>query len=278
MKVAICDLQSADFEQTLLKSLVNTGFAVLTHHGIDFELIKDAQQEWRKFFKRERLYKNLFVNGNDSNMGYKGMGTETAVGAKVADLKEFFHYKLGEEIPENAEGPTEKLFVQLESLGMQILDVLDKTNGTTYRNDCYNSTKTLFRALYYPPLSADGSNVASDIKEGAVRAAAHEDINHITMLVAASAPGLQVQDNKGNWYDVPHEENSVVVNIGDMLKLASNGLYRSTTHRVINPTDIKSDRVSMPLFIHPHSHVRLAHGITAGQFLNERITQIYGKK
>src|ERR1017187_10956692 len=172
MKVAICNLQSADFEEALLKSLVNTGFAVLMHHGIDFGLIKDAQTEWRKFFKREKLYKNLFINGNDSNMGYKGLGSEKAVGAKAADLKEFFHYKIGEEIPENAQGPTEKLFVQLEGLGMQILEVLDKTNGTTYRNDCFGSSKTLFRALYYPAIDFETA-------DGAVRAAAHEDINHI---------------------------------------------------------------------------------------------------
>jgi isopenicillin N synthase-like dioxygenase len=84
-------------------------------------------------------------------------------------------------------------------------------------------------------------------------------------------------DAKGVWHDVPHEENSIVVNIGDMLQLASNGLYRSTTHRVINPTDSRSDRISMPMFIHPHSDTLLADGFTAGQFLAERIAEIYGK-
>lgn len=272
MKVAICNLQSVNFEETLLKSLVNTGFAVLTHHGVDFELIKEAQTEWRKFFKREQIFKNLYVNGNDPNMGYKGMGTETAVGAKVADLKEFFHYKLNEEIPQGPENSTRKLFSQLNDVGLQLLEVLDRANGTTYRNDCYMSSRTLFRTLYYPALSK------VDRTEDAVRAAAHEDINHITLLVAASAPGLQVQDNKGNWYDVPHEENSIVVNIGDMLKLASNGLYKSTTHRVVNPPDDTSDRISMPLFIHPHAHTLLAPGYTAGQFLTDRLNEIYGKK
>jgi isopenicillin N synthase-like dioxygenase len=273
MKVAICDLKSENYQKTLLKSLVNTGFAVLTQHGIDFDLIKQCQTEWRKFFKREQLYKNLFINGNDSNMGYKGLGMEKAVGASKADLKEFFHYKPGEEIPEGLSVPTYALFRRLEVLGLDVLKILDEASGnTTYELDCRESPKTLFRALYYPAMNKTG------YEEGAVRAAAHEDINHITMLVAATAPGLQVQDNQGKWHDVPHEENSVVVNIGDMLKLASNGLYKSTTHRVVNPDDDTTDRVSMPLFIHPWSHVKLAQGLTAGQFLNDRLNTIYGKK
>lgn len=272
MKVAICDISSENFEKALLNSVINTGFVVITHHGIDFEFIKRCQSEWRKFFKREQVYKNLFVNGNDSNMGYKGMGSETAVGAKVADLKEFFHYKPDAEIPENLEDLNLKLFKDLEQVGMKILRVLDKATGSTYENDCNGSSRTLLRTLYYPAL------VKTDRQEGAVRAAAHEDINHITLLVAASAPGLQVLDNAGRWHDVPHEENSIVVNMGDMLKLASNGLYKSTTHRVVNPPDDTTDRISMPLFIHPHSHIELAPGYTAGKFLDERIAEIYGKK
>lgn len=272
MKVAICDLKSENFEKNLLTSLINTGFAVVTQHGIDFELIKDAQRNWSKFFKREKSYKNLFVNGNDSNMGYKGFGAETAVGAKTADIKEFFHWKPFEEMPETVVGETRSLFMQLEELGLQILSIIDKADGTSYEADCDGSPKTLFRALYYPALSK------ICYREDAVRSAAHEDINHITMLVAASAPGLQVMDNNGKWHDVPHEENSVIVNVGDMLALASQGKYKSTTHRVVNPTDENADRISMPLFIHPHSDVVLAPGYTAGQFLNDRLEQIYGIK
>jgi isopenicillin N synthase-like dioxygenase len=272
MKVAVCNLQSEDFEKTLLNSLINTGFAVLTHHDIDYGLIKDAQSAWRKFFKRDQIYKNLFINGNDSNMGYKSFGSETAVGSKTADLKEFFHWKFGEEIPEGLYLINRDMFFELSSLGMKILRVLDDANGTNYEDDCEGSTKTLLRTLYYPALQN------SDRQEGSVRAAAHEDINHITLLVAASAPGLEVLDNNGKWHAVPHEENSVIVNVGDMLKLASKGLYKSTTHRVVNPKDDASDRISMPFFIHPHGNVELSPGYTAGQFLEERIAQIYGKK
>lgn len=272
MKVGVCNIRSEDFEQKLLESVINTGFVVITHHGIDHGLIKDNQQTWKEFFKKEQLFKNLFINGNNSNMGYKGLGTETAVGSKVPDLKEFFHWKPGEEMPEAVTNSTRKMFYQLEDLGMQILSVLEKQTRANYVWDCNESSNTIIRTLYYPALK----NLHAT--EGAVRAAAHEDINHITLLVAASAPGLQVKDLRGNWHDVPHEDNSIVVNIGDMLALQSNGLYKSTSHRVINPPNETSDRVSMPLFIHPHAHTILAPGYTAGQFLKERIEKIYGKK
>lgn len=272
MKVGVVSLQSEDFEKDLLKSVINTGFVVLTQHGIDHELIKDSQRVWKEFFKREPIYKNLFVNGNNTNMGYKGMGTETAVGAKTADIKEFFHWRPGEDVPTEAGRTTSQMFLRLEDLGMKVLSVLEKQLHANYVWDCNESANTILRTLYYPALK----NVQET--DGAVRAAAHEDINHITMLVAASAPGLQVKDLRGNWHDVPHEENSIAVNIGDMLQLQSKGLYKSTTHRVVNPPDTNSDRISMPLFIHPHAHTMLAPGYTAGQFLKERIELIYGKK
>jgi isopenicillin N synthase-like dioxygenase len=97
-------------------------------------------------------------------------------------------------------------------------------------------------------------------------------------LVAATSAGLQVKDKAGDWYAVPHEENSIVVNVGDMLQLASNHVLKSTTHRVTNPANSASDRISMPLFIHPHGNTILLPGITAQQFLNERLSKIYGKE
>lgn len=272
MKVGVCNVKSSEFEKELLSSVINTGFVVLTHHGIEHGLIKEAQHAWKEFFTREQIYKNLFINGNNTNMGYKTMGTETAVGSKVPDLKEFFHWKPGETAPDDAKILTSKLFFHLEDLGMQILSVLEKQVHANYVWECNESNNTILRTLYYPALK----EIASE--SGAVRAAAHEDINHITLLVAASAPGLQVKDSRGSWHDVPHEENSITVNIGDMLQLESRGLYKSTTHRVVNPPDTNSDRISMPLFIHPHSHTQLAPGYTAGQFLKERIDQIYGKR
>lgn len=276
MEVKVANLRSDEFEADLIKSMKDTGFVVVTHHGISFDLIKRAQKGWREFFLKEQMYKNLFVNGNNTNMGYKGLRTETAVGAKKADLKEFFHWKPGQHMPSDVWQDTLFLFHQLEDVSGKILRVIDKENYnqgqyTTYASDCDQSDNTLLRTLYYPAMDFDAD-------PGAVRAAAHEDINYITLLVAASAPGLQVMDRHGKWHDVPHEENSIVVNIGDMLELASEGRYKSTTHRVVNPKDNREDRISMPLFIHPHGYTMLAPGKTAQQFLDERIADIYGSK
>jgi isopenicillin N synthase-like dioxygenase len=271
MDVKVCNLRSNDFESQLLDSIINTGFVVLTHHGIDHGLIKECQMAWKLFFLNNPEYKNSFANLADPNMGYKGMKQEKAVGAKVADLKEFFHWRPGQKMPHEVWALTQQIFYQLDDVGMQILHVLDKEAARKrgfYQESCWNSDNTILRSLYYPAM--DFSK-----EPEAVRAAAHEDINFITLLVAASAPGLQVLDKKGNWHNVPHEENSVVVNIGDMLQLASGGHYKSTTHRVINPDNSSSDRVSMPLFIHPHSNTLLAEGITAKQYLDQRLAEIY---
>jgi isopenicillin N synthase-like dioxygenase len=276
MKVKVANLRSEEFEKDLIESILGTGFVVVTHHGISEDLIRSAQMGWRKFFLADQNMKNLYVNGNNTNMGYKALRTETAVGSKKADLKEFFHWKPGQEMPSSVWKDTLFLFHQLEDVAGKILRVIDAENKrqgefTNYDEDCYQSDSTILRTLYYP---------AMDFKaeEGAVRAAAHEDINYITLLVAASAPGLQVQDKNGKWHDVPHEENSITVNIGDMMQLASRGRYKSTTHRVVNPKDNREDRISMPLFVHPHGYTMLAPGKTAQQYLDERISEIYGSK
>jgi isopenicillin N synthase-like dioxygenase len=268
MEVKVANLRSAKFEKDLIESITNTGFVVVTDHGIPDFLIRDAQASWRSFFLQQQKIKNDFINGNNPNMGYKGMRTEKAVGAKVADLKEYFHWKHGQEIPEDQFKSTSLLFDLLEGIADKILKIIDEQNNTRYAEDCFKSDNTIVRALYYPEMDFSAESEA-------VRAAAHEDINCITLLVAASAPGLQVMDKNGKWFDVPHEDNSIVVNIGDMLQLASEGRYKSTTHRVVN---MPGDRVSIPLFVHPHSDTILAPGKTAAQYLAERIAQIHGSK
>lgn len=272
MNVKVCNLRSNSFANDFKESAINTGFAVITHHGIDQGLIREVQQAWRLFFLNNPPYKQSFVNVDDPNMGYMGYKKEKAVGAKIADLKEFYHWKPGKQLPTEVSALTQHLFCQLEDVSSILLSVLDTDNNTgfSFRNACDESDNTILRTLYYPAL--DFSK-----EQGAIRAAAHEDINFITLLVAASAPGLQILDKKGNWHNVPHEENSIVVNIGDMLQLATGGFYRSTTHRVVNPDNNSSDRVSMPLFVHPHSNTVLAPGKTAQQYLDERLDQIYGR-
>ena len=267
MNVKVCDLKSITFEEDFKSSLVNTGFAVITNHGIEDYIIKEAQMGWRLFYLNEPEYKAFYANKEDPNMGYMGYKKETAVGAKVADLKEFYHWKPNHKLPYNTEAVTRFLFERLEEISQTLLRALD----VKYEGWCSNSDNTILRTLYYPAL--DFSK-----EPEAVRAAAHEDINLITLLIAASAPGLQVLDKEGNWHDVPHEENSIVVNAGDMLQLSSHGLYKSTTHRVINPDNSRSDRVSMPFFVHPRSETILVKGVTAKAYLDERLDQIYGRK
>ena len=132
--------------------------------------------------------------------------------------------------------------------------------------------RTLLRILRYPPLT--GAE-----EEGAVRAAAHEDINLITILPGSNQPGLQVLDRDGTWHDAPCDLGMLTINAGDMLKYASGGYYPSTTHRVVNPSDegAKRSRMSMPLFLHPADDVVLAEGRTAYQFLQERIAILRGQ-
>lgn len=270
MEVKVCNFRSNDFKRDFLDSVMNTGFAVITNHGVDHGVIKASQQYWKNFFTLPKHNKDEYVNRKDSNMGYMGFGVETAVGSTKADIKEFYHYKLGELLPNNDSAIyTVQLFNRLEDLSSQILHVIDSVNNTNYREACHLSDNTIMRALYYPALTA------VNYEEGAVRSAAHEDINFITLLVAASAPGLEVMDKNGNWHKVPYEDNSIICNIGDMLQLASDKLYKSTTHRVVNPENSNNDRISIPLFIHPKSDTVLAQGVTAQQYLDERLDQIY---
>ena len=132
-----------------------------------------------------------------------------------------------------------------------------------------NSPQNMLRIIHYPPLRATDSPQS-------VRAAAHEDINLLTILCAATAPGLQASDLDGNWFDVPTDPGMIVVNTGDMLQMATDGHFPSTTHRVINPPndERKISRLSMPLFLHPHDHVQLSQTHTAGSYLTQRLEEI----
>lgn len=133
------------------------------------------------------------------------------------------------------------------------------------------ATGHLLRILRYPPLT--GAEAA-----GSERAAAHGDINLLTVLPAATRPGLQVCDSSGAWHDVSCDPGSVVVNGGDMLDLATGGWFPSTTHRVVLPDgdEGRRSRMSTPLFLHPAEHVVLAEGVTAFGYLRERLLDISG--
>lgn len=261
--------------ERLTRSLRETGFAVLTGHPVPRDSIAATYAEWQRFFASPE--KESFRFDPVKQDGYFPFRSENAKGHPQKDLKEFFHVYPGTRLPGWMSQNTARLYDALAALAGELLGwIEDHTPGDVrssfsqpLRRMVEGSPQTLFRILHYPPL-------AGDEEAGAVRAAAHEDINLITLLVAATAPGLQVQDAGGRWLDVPADPGSVVVNSGDMLAMASGGHYRSTTHRVVNPPGEESrrSRLSMPLFLHPWPEVRLSATHTAREYLDERLREI----
>lgn len=278
MKVLKVNMREPGFEKQLISSIITSGFAVLTNHGIPHDLITNIQDSWRSFFLKSGATKEFFIDTSGKDLGYHGFKSEKAVGAKKADLKQFIHMRPGPGVFHNTEAGNlaSSLFYKLNDLGLVVLHILDKHyqevtgQNLHFKDSCEDSENTILRVLHYPKLDFP-------MEIGEVRAAQHEDINHITLLPVATAPGLEVLDNHWNWIPAPFEPESIVINVGDMLQMLTKGLYKSTTHRVVNPDNSTSDRISMPLFIHPKPDTVLAEGITAQQYLNERIGLIYGK-
>ena len=268
------DYQSKNCAKLLEKSLKETGFAVITNHPISHRLIQDVYFEWKSFFSA-KLKHNYIFNSKKQD-GFFPYLTENAKGSKNKDLKEFFHYYPWGQFPDSMSNQTKILYDQLVDLGSDILSSIEENFPKTVKENLHSSMKNmihnsknhLFRILHYPPVPKD-SNLDS------IRAHQHEDINLITLLVAGSEPGLEVLGNDLKWYQVDSNENNIVVNSGDMLKLATNNYYPSTTHRVVNPSENENvSRYSMPLFIHPNSDAMLDKNTRADQFLNNRLREI----
>lgn len=279
MRVSKVNFSGAHFAEELCRSLTETGFAVLVNHPIQAALVSDVYFEWANFFKGS--IKNQFLYKKDTQEGYFPFKSENAKGYSVKDLKEFYHIYDWSELPPGITAKTRNLFLELSRLGFELLQSID---GATPKNirDGFSiplkdmvdpSPRTLFRILHYPALSGAEEN-------GAIRAAAHEDINLITLLTAATAPGLQVKDSHGNWHDVECDPGSIVINAGDMLQMASEGYYKSTTHQVVNPSglDARTSRYSMPLFMQPRDEVMLSKKYSAKDYLFERLEEIGLKK
>ncbi len=261
-------------------SLKNTGFAVLKNHPIDYSLVKEVFAEWEMFFHSN--YKNNYLYNNNTQDGFFPINvSETAVGYSVKDLKEFYHYYPWGQFPKELSNKTKKLYIQMNDIATKLLQWVEANLPENIRNNLSeplsdmvkNSNQTLMRILHYPPLTGNED-------KNAVRASAHGDINLLTILVAASQSGLQVQDTQGNWLDVPVDPGMLAINIGDMLQEATNGFYKSTMHRVINPTCEKKfvSRYSIPLFLHARPEVVLSDRYTAGEYLNERLRALGIKK
>ena len=255
-------------------SIKHSGFAVINDHPIESDLIDEVYEDWKNYFSSEEKTKYMFDEVKQD--GYFPYLTENAKGSTAKDLKEFYHIYQWGRIPEIIGPATVKLNHQLTELATTLLSWIDNSAPKSISslfsiplNDMIvNSKLNLFRIIHYPPMT--GNEDANSI-----RAAAHEDINLLTVLVAGSEPGLQVLDEKGEWIDVTTDKNTIVINSGDMLKMASENYYPSTTHRVVNPDpSINVSRYSMPLFLHPRDEVELNKEDTAGSYLNERLREI----
>ncbi len=276
MNVLSVDYEAANAGHQFARSLHETGFAVLRNHPVPANLLDELRRNWRSFFASDGKHDYAVDTGKDAadrSGFFPSEQSETAVSAEVKDLKEFYHIIADHPLPPGCERSTLEYRQLAFNVGQTLLAWLqDHTPADIAAAvsepfpSMLDLDVSLLRVLNYPPL--DGSE-----PPGAVRAAAHEDINILTILPAANQPGLEVQDNDGEWHAVSCDPGTLVVNCGDMLSEATNGFYPSTTHRVANPGGgIENvSRISIPFFLSPRLDMRLSERYTAGEYLNERL-------
>jgi isopenicillin N synthase-like dioxygenase len=276
MKLETIDFRAADAPQRFVESLHHTGFGVLSNHPIAQQLVQEIYQEWQAFFLSEAKEQYLF-NPSTQDGFFPSRISETAKGYSVKDIKEYFHVYPWGQIPPELKTKILDYYQQANAFAAQLLDWVERYSPTAVAANyseplsqmIKDSQKTLLRVLHYPPMTGNET-------PGAIRAAAHEDINLLTVLPAANEPGLQVKSLEGEWLDVPSDFGNIIINIGDMLQEASGGYFPSTTHRVINPegADMAKSRISLPLFLHPRPEVVLSARYTADSYLLERLREL----
>ncbi|GGD48903.1 isopenicillin N synthase family dioxygenase [Lacimicrobium alkaliphilum] len=276
MKLIAIDYHADNAAQAFVESLHQTGFGVLKNHPIEQQKVDEIYQAGQAFFNSPQ--KHDFLYDKETQDGYfPPTVSEVAKGHKTKDIKEYFHYYPWGRCPDSLKQQLESYYTQTTNFAAELLGWVEKYSPDSvschYREPLSqmveNSQQTLLRLLHYPPLT--GSE-----ELGAIRAAAHEDINLLTILPAANEPGLQVKGKTGEWMDVPCDFGNLIVNIGDMLQEASDGYFPSTTHRVINPqgADQSRSRISLPLFLHPRPEVVLSDRHTADSYLKERLREL----
>jgi isopenicillin N synthase-like dioxygenase len=276
MKLEAVDFTSPDAQQKFVESLRQTGFGVLKNHPISQDSVASIYANWQAFFNTEE--KHAYLYNKDKQDGFFPQSvSEVAKGFKKKDIKEYFHFYPWGQCPDALRDELSDYYKNTSTLAAQLLNWIEQESPAEVSKHYSmplsqmidGSDQTLLRVLHYPPL-------AGDEEVDAIRAAAHEDINLITLLPAANEPGLQVKALDGSWLDVPCDFGNLIVNIGDMLQEASGHYFPSTTHRVINPegTDVTKSRISLPLFLHPRPDVKLSERHTAGTYLTERLTEL----
>jgi isopenicillin N synthase-like dioxygenase len=272
MQVAVVDYGARDARSRFVRSLRETGFAILVDHPLA-DVVPVLGEEWLAFFATGAQH--AYVHGEGEQDGYFPPPDpgERLPGGLVRDRKEFFHVRPDGRYPTEVSDTALRYFQSATALARELLGWLEAdAPSLPLAGMIEGSRGTVLRVQHYLPL-ADGEPASP------LRALAHEDINLLTLLPAPSEPGLQVCDRAGEWHDVPYDPRSLIVNGGEMLELATGGRYRATPHRVLNPTGAQSrgSRLSLPLFVHPAADVVLAPGRTASAFLQERVEALRQK-
>jgi isopenicillin N synthase-like dioxygenase len=300
--------QRKQFSDDIGKAFNETGFVTITNHGLDKDLIDKLYKDVKALFALPDPIKLKYeIPGLAGQRGYTSKGKETAKGFKAPDLKEF--WQIGQTVTDDSplkdEYPNNLVIEELPSFNPTTLEVYRKLEsaGTyllraiavylnlpeNYFDEKVHNGNSILRTLHYFPITDPDS-----LPEDAVRAGAHEDINLITLLIGASADGLELLTRENKWFPVKAYGEDLVVNVGDMLQRLTNNRLKSTTHRVVNPPRelMKYSRYSVPFFLHPKSDMDLtclsscvdeAHpkkyaDITAGEYLDERLREIGLKK
>ncbi len=293
------------FVDEIGKAYEEIGFVALKGHFLDDKLVDDLYEEIKNFFELPiETKQNYEIPGIGGQRGYVSFGKESAKGKKEGDLKEFWHFgqyveddpQRAKEYPENVEVKEvpnfnvvgKKAYQTLEKTAKYVLRALALHLGLeeTYFDNYIHNGNSILRPIHYPPITQEPEN--------AVRAAAHGDINLITLLMGAQGRGLQVQNHNGDWIDAIAEPDELMINVGDMLSRHTNNRLKSTIHRVVNPPRELwgTSRYSIPFFMHPVSEMKLDvldscvdennpkqyEDITAGEFLDQRLRELGLKK
>jgi isopenicillin N synthase-like dioxygenase len=297
------------FIDQLGAALQHIGFFALIHHGVDAELIAEAYRLSEQFFSLPEAIKQGYeIAGINGQRGFTSFGKEHAKDHPMPDLKEFWH--IGRESPdESPDKPCERslelrsltlpnvqisevpnfhptmvhLYSQLEACAAELLQAcaLYLHEPENLMVEMIQGGDTILRIIHYPPISADAHPAS-------LRSAPHEDINLITLLCEATADGLELQQRDGSWLTIPALPGQIIVDSGDMLQQLTNGLLKSTTHRVVNARNDRDRRFSMPFFVHPRPEVDLTPlpsciaqtgtqkfpAIIAGDYLMKRLREI----
>lgn len=276
MKLVAVDYTADNAAELFVESLRSTGFGVLKNHPIDKDRVTSIYNNWQAFFDGEEKHEYLYNKGTQDGF-FPTSVSETAKGHKKKDIKEYYHYYPWGQCPAELKEELAAYYRDASALAAELLGWIEEHSpeevSAKYREPLSNmikdSDQTLLRILHYPPLTGDE-------EPDAIRAAAHEDINLITILPAANEPGLQVKGTGDEWIDVPSDFGNLIINIGDMLQEASGGYFPSTSHRVVNPEgmDTTKSRISLPLFLHPRPDVVLSDRHTAESYLTERLREL----